>query len=68
MQLAGNKTVQAAHNALINSPGHRKNILSSDYTHIGIGIQKGGQYGNMFTQDFRGKLLHKIGMLLNLNI
>lgn len=53
--IAGNQTVQAAHNALMNSPGHRKNILSTDYTHIGIGIQKGGQYGNMFTQDFISK-------------
>jgi uncharacterized YkwD family protein len=53
--IAGNQTVQAAHTALMNSPGHRKNILSTDYTHIGIGIQKGGQYGNMFTQDFISK-------------
>jgi uncharacterized YkwD family protein len=53
--IAGNQTVQAAHNALMNSPGHRKNILSTDYTHIGIGIQKGGQYGSMFTQDFISK-------------
>lgn len=53
--IAGNQTVQAAHNALMNSPGHRKNILSTNYTHIGIGIQKGGQYGNMFTQDFISK-------------
>ena len=53
--IAGNQTVQAAHDALMNSPGHRKNILSTNYTHIGIGIQKGGQYGLMFTQDFISK-------------
>jgi uncharacterized protein YkwD len=53
--IAGNQTVQAAHNALMNSPGHRQNILSTDYTHIGIGIQKGGSYGNMFTQQFISK-------------
>jgi uncharacterized protein, YkwD family len=53
--IAGNQTVQAAHNALMNSPGHRKNILSTDYTHIGIGIRKGGQFGSMFTQDFISK-------------
>jgi len=53
--IAGNQTVQAAHNALMNSPGHRKNILSTNYTHIGIGIQKGGPYGSMFTQDFISK-------------
>lgn len=53
--IAGNQTVPAAHNALMNSPGHRQNILSTDYTHIGIGIQKGGSYGNMFTQQFISK-------------
>lgn len=51
--IAGNQTVEKAHEALMNSPGHRQNILSSEYTHIGIGVQKkGGQYGNMFTQIF----------------
>ncbi|QUI25663.1 hypothetical protein HZI73_10030 [Vallitalea pronyensis] len=50
--IAGNQTVDKAHEALMNSPGHRQNILSSEYTHIGVGIQKGGQYGNMFTQIF----------------
>lgn len=53
--IAGNQTVSAAHNALMNSPGHRKNILSPDFTHIGIGITKGGPYGNMFTQMFISK-------------
>ncbi len=50
--IAGNQTVEKAHEALMNSSGHRQNILSSEYTHIGIGIQEGGQYGNMFTQMF----------------
>lgn len=53
--IAGNQTVAAAHDALMKSPGHRKNILSPDYTHIGIGIVEGGQYGNMFTQMFISK-------------
>lgn len=53
--IAGNQTVQAAENALMNSPGHRENILSPDYTHIGIGIKKGGPYGNMFSQMFVSK-------------
>ncbi len=53
--IAGNQTVQAAHTALMNSPGHRKNILSTDYTYIGIGIKKGGPYGMMFTQQFISK-------------
>jgi uncharacterized YkwD family protein len=53
--LAGNRDVQSAQNALMNSPGHRKNILSPDYTHIGIGIKSGGQYGKMFVQMFISK-------------
>lgn len=50
--LAGDQTVEKAHQALMNSPGHRKNILNPDYTHIGIGIVEGGQYGSIFTQLF----------------
>ena len=53
--IAGNQDVKSAHNALMNSPGHRKNILSPDYTHIGIGIRQGGPYGNMFSQMFVSK-------------
>jgi len=53
--IAGNQNVQKAHEALMNSPGHRKNILNPDYTHIGIGIRSGGQYGNMFCQMFISK-------------
>lgn len=52
--LAGNRTVQAAHTALMNSEGHRKNILNPNYTHLGIGIINGGPYGKMFTQHFGG--------------
>ncbi len=50
--IAGNQTVERAHVSLMNSPGHRRNILSADYTHIGIGIKDGGPYGKMFTQIF----------------
>ncbi|KUO52880.1 MAG: hypothetical protein APF76_14740 [Desulfitibacter sp. BRH_c19] len=50
--LAGAPTVESAHTNLMNSPGHRANILNKDFTHIGIGIIDGGQYGKMFTQMF----------------
>jgi uncharacterized YkwD family protein len=53
--IAGNQNVANAHNSLMNSPGHRKNILDPSYTHIGIGIKKGGTYENMFTQMFISK-------------
>lgn len=53
--LAANSTVQAAHTALMNSSGHRANILNSSYTEIGIGIVASPKYGKMFTQMFIGK-------------
>lgn len=53
--LAGNQTVEKAHEALMNSPGHRKNILSPNYTHVGIGIREGSPYGKIFTQLFISK-------------
>ncbi|MGM7700252.1 CAP domain-containing protein [Pseudalkalibacillus sp. Hm43] len=52
--IAGNGSVQGAHTSLMNSDGHRANILGSQYTKIGIGIVDGGPYGKMFTQAFTG--------------
>jgi len=52
--LAGHQTVDGAHKGLMNSPGHRANILNKNFTHIGIGIINGGKYGKMFTQHFIG--------------
>jgi uncharacterized YkwD family protein len=52
--LAGNQTVDAAHTALMNSQGHRENILKADYTKVGIGVVDGGPYGKMFVQEFKG--------------
>lgn len=50
--LAGAPTVARAHTALMNSPGHRANILNPNFTHVGIGIVDGGPYGKMVTQMF----------------
>lgn len=44
--------VESAHRGLMNSEGHRANILSTDYKKIGLGIMDGGIYGKMFTQVF----------------
>lgn len=41
-----------AHTGLINSPGHRANILSADFGRVGIGVVDGGIYGEMFVQEF----------------
>lgn len=46
-------TVQVAHRGLMNSPGHRANILHKDFGRVGIGIMDGGIRGLMVTQDFR---------------
>ncbi|BAU28684.1 putative YkwD family protein [Aneurinibacillus soli] len=52
--IAGNSSVAAAHTALMNSEGHRANILNTAYTEVGIGIVNGGPYGKMFVQMFKG--------------
>lgn len=52
--IACNRDVEAAHNALMESQGHRENILNPKYTRIGIGIVNGGPCGKMFTQLFVG--------------
>lgn len=46
-------TLQIAHNGLMNSPGHRANILRAQFGRIGIGILDGGRRGLMITQNFR---------------
>lgn len=50
LALAPNVTI--AHNGLMNSPGHRANILTPDFRKIGIGVMDGGMYGKMFSQEF----------------
>ncbi len=53
--IAGNWSIDDAHQRLMNSSGHRMNIMNSAYTHVGIGIVNGGPYGKMFVQIFIGK-------------
>lgn len=50
--LAFAPNVELAHKGLMNSEGHRANILSEDFGKIGIGVMDGGVYGEMFTQVF----------------
>lgn len=45
-------SVSLAHQGLMNSEGHRKNILDPEFRRIGIGVVDGGVYGKMFTQNF----------------
>jgi uncharacterized YkwD family protein len=48
----GQRTPQEVVTAWMNSEGHRKNILSANFTHIGVGYEKSG---NHWTQMFIGK-------------
>lgn len=50
--IAGNQSVEEAHIRLMNSPGHRENILNPQITHIGIGIAENKTYEYGFTQMF----------------
>jgi uncharacterized YkwD family protein len=47
----GQRSPEEVVNAWMNSEGHRKNILSQSFTHIGVGHVK----GNYWTQMFIGK-------------
>jgi uncharacterized protein YkwD len=46
-------TLQLAHTGLMNSPGHRANILNPSFGRVGIGITSGGRRGIMVSQEFR---------------
>jgi uncharacterized protein YkwD len=43
---------QIAHQGLMNSPGHRDNILRREFVRVGIGAQRSTLKGVMFTQVF----------------
>ncbi len=51
--LALAQTLPLAHEGLMNSPGHRANILRKTFGRVGIGVLDGGIYGLMITQKFR---------------
>lgn len=44
--------VETAHEGLMNSEGHRRNILEVGFGRVGIGVVDGGSCGMMFTQNF----------------
>lgn len=45
-------TLNTAHTGLMNSEGHRENILEPRFRKIGIGVVDNGYYGKMFVQVF----------------
>ncbi|GAB3531281.1 hypothetical protein GCM10027443_13230 [Pontibacter brevis] len=46
-------TLTIAHEGLMNSPGHRANILQRRFGRVGIGVLQGGPGRLMITQNFR---------------
>jgi uncharacterized protein YkwD len=50
LALAPNESL--AMQGLMNSPGHKANILSPKFGRVGIGVIDGGIYGEMFVQEF----------------
>ncbi|PIQ26913.1 hypothetical protein COW36_16910 [bacterium (Candidatus Blackallbacteria) CG17_big_fil_post_rev_8_21_14_2_50_48_46] len=52
--IAFDLSVEGAHHRLMNSPGHRANILDSRFTHLGVGVYYNGTY-YFITQLFQRK-------------
>lgn len=50
--LALSPNTDIAMQGLMNSPGHKANILSTDFGKVGVGVIDGGIYGEMFCQEF----------------
>jgi uncharacterized membrane protein required for colicin V production len=50
--LAYAPNVQIAHEGLMNSPGHRANILRPEFGRVGIGAIRSQLRGTMFSQEF----------------
>jgi len=53
--LAINSSVAAAEKALMNSSGHRANILSSKYSEVGVGVRRDSDGSVYVVQEFIGK-------------
>jgi uncharacterized protein YkwD len=51
--LALASTIPVAHTGLMNSPGHRANIMRPEFGRVGIGVMDGGMRGLMVSQEFR---------------
>lgn len=50
--LAMAPTVRIAHEGLMQSPGHRANILNRSFGKVGIGVYASSGYNKVFTQVF----------------
>jgi uncharacterized protein YkwD len=52
---AGSPDAQGTMNQWLGSDGHCANIMSPNFTDIGVGYSTGGQYGHLWTQVFGAK-------------
>lgn len=50
--LALSPTEETAMTGLMNSPGHKANILNTEFNKVGIGVVDNGIYGKIFVQVF----------------
>lgn len=50
--LAFSKDLSSAHQGLMNSAGHKKNILHPFFHRVGIGVIDAGKHGIIFVQNF----------------
>ena len=50
--LAYAPNVSVAHQGLMNSKGHRENILREEFATLGVGVIDGGIHGQMLCQEF----------------
>lgn len=50
--LALSPNTDIAMQGLMDSPGHKANILSTDFGRVGVGVIDGGIYGEIFCQEF----------------
>jgi len=51
--ISSNDVANAMMKGWMNSPGHRANILESDYNFIGVGVAYNGYNTYYLTQDFK---------------
>lgn len=49
---AGQRSAEEVMNSWMNSSGHKANILNKNYTQLGVGFYRGGEYGTEWVQLF----------------
>lgn len=55
LAMNSNGSVSAAHESLMNSPGHRSNILEPRFSYVGVGIQVKSDGSHYYTQLFTAR-------------